>query len=131
MGRWLRTEGRWLGRRPSMTPVYRALAALESDGLVSSTTEHRDTGPDARVYSLTEAGRRELCRWGESEFEPAERPMDPAFMVWMNFAGQLGPEVALRILRRELEFRRAQRAAEPGPFQPVPNPDTVPEIDPE
>ena len=29
IGKWLRTEGRWLGRGPSMTPIYRALSAFE------------------------------------------------------------------------------------------------------
>jgi len=40
--------------------LYRALRALESEGLVHSAWERSDTGPDRRVYELTRAGMEEL-----------------------------------------------------------------------
>ena len=58
IGKWLRTEGRWLGRGPSMTPIYRALTAFEQRGWVDIRIEERDTAPAAKVYSLTPAGDR-------------------------------------------------------------------------
>jgi DNA-binding PadR family transcriptional regulator len=46
--------------RPS---VYRALAQLESDGLVESWTEGSRTGSARHVYALTEPGERILRAW--------------------------------------------------------------------
>ncbi len=42
--------------------LYRALRALERDGLVHSTWERSDTGPDRRIYQLTRPGMEELHR---------------------------------------------------------------------
>ena len=40
--------------------LYRALRALEQEGLVRSTWEESDTGPDRRIYAITRAGMEEL-----------------------------------------------------------------------
>ena len=40
--------------------LYRALRALEREGLVQSAWEASSGGPDRRVYELTRAGREEL-----------------------------------------------------------------------
>src|SRR5919197_152482 len=40
--------------------VYRALRALERDGLVGSSWEPSSYGPDRRIYQLTRAGMEEL-----------------------------------------------------------------------
>jgi PadR family transcriptional regulator, regulatory protein PadR len=42
--------------------LYRALRALEAEGLVRSAWERSQTGPDRRVYELTRAGGEELHR---------------------------------------------------------------------
>jgi PadR family transcriptional regulator PadR len=42
--------------------LYRALRALERDGLVRSGWEPSRAGPDRRIYELTRAGREELHR---------------------------------------------------------------------
>ncbi len=42
--------------------LYRALRALESDGLVHSAWETSDSGPDRRTYTLTRPGMEELHR---------------------------------------------------------------------
>jgi poly-beta-hydroxybutyrate-responsive repressor len=42
--------------------LYRALRALEDDGLVHSAWEKSDAGPDRRIYQLTRAGGEELHR---------------------------------------------------------------------
>jgi PadR family transcriptional regulator, regulatory protein PadR len=51
-----------LGRvdRPS---VYRALAQLESDGLIGSSPEEPRAGQSRRVYSLTAQGEQAMRRW--------------------------------------------------------------------
>jgi PadR family transcriptional regulator, regulatory protein PadR len=42
--------------------LYRALRALEQDGLVRSGWEHSAAGPDRRIYELTRTGMEELHR---------------------------------------------------------------------
>jgi PadR family transcriptional regulator, regulatory protein PadR len=42
--------------------LYRALRALEDDGLVRSAWEKSASGPDRRMYELTRAGGEELHR---------------------------------------------------------------------
>ncbi len=46
--------------------LYRALRALESDGLVHSAWEPSRSGPDRRIYELTRAGMEELHRRSKS-----------------------------------------------------------------
>ncbi|WP_296137087.1 PadR family transcriptional regulator [uncultured Tessaracoccus sp.] len=129
LGKWLRIDGRFLGRRPNMSPVYRALGDLEERGWIVSTPGGTGAGPAAKVYRLTPEGRAALVAWAEEPFEPAERPMAPDFMVRMNFAGQLGPEYALAIVRAELAYRKSQRDAESPQSTGIEAVDAIPEID--
>jgi PadR family transcriptional regulator PadR len=43
--------------------IYRALAQLEQDGLIQSTTESATAGQARRVYSITPSGERVLRAW--------------------------------------------------------------------
>ena len=129
LGKWLEADGYFLGRKASMTPIYRALADLLERGWVDTNNVSRDAGPDAKVHRLTVAGREALLEWASLPFTPALRPMATDFIVHLNFAGQLGPEFALPVVRTELEFRRNQRAAETPPRGRLAS-DPIPEIDP-
>jgi poly-beta-hydroxybutyrate-responsive repressor len=51
------------GERVDMGNLYRALRALERDGLVVSEWRSEAPGPARRVYALTEAGARLLEEW--------------------------------------------------------------------
>ena len=46
--------------------LYRALRALERDGLVRSAWEPSSAGPERRIYELTRAGMEELHRRAKS-----------------------------------------------------------------
>lgn len=46
--------------------VYRALRAMEQEGLVASTWEPSTSGPARRTYALTAAGRRSLDGWARA-----------------------------------------------------------------
>jgi len=46
--------------------LYRALRALEQQGLVRSAWGKSDAGPDRRIYELTRAGGEELHRQAKS-----------------------------------------------------------------
>lgn len=52
--------------------LYRALRALERDGLVHSAWEPSASGPDRRIYELTRAGMEELHRRAKSLAETAD-----------------------------------------------------------
>ncbi len=129
IGKWLRVDGRFLGRKPSMTPIYRALAKLSALGWVETVIDPRDAAPDAKVHNLTPAGRQALVDWSRTRFIPAERPMAPDFSIRLNFAGQLGPHYALDVVQTELKFRRTQRAAEHDLSLASHDADPIPEID--
>jgi poly-beta-hydroxybutyrate-responsive repressor len=52
--------------------LYRALRRLEADGLVISSWENSNAGPQKRVYTLTDGGVEELDRRA-SDFAEGER----------------------------------------------------------
>lgn len=45
--------------------VYRTLRLLESNGNVTSSWEHGESGPARRVYKLTKKGETHLGEWAE------------------------------------------------------------------
>jgi PadR family transcriptional regulator, regulatory protein PadR len=78
--------------------LYRALRALEDDGLVHSAWEASSSGPDRRIYELTRAGVEELHR--------AARGLSDAADVLGAFLARYEEFVAIRPRR---EPARAQR----------------------
>ena len=50
-------------RRVDLGNLYRALRALEEEGVVTSEWESGQPGPARRTYALTDAGRRLLDDW--------------------------------------------------------------------
>jgi PadR family transcriptional regulator, regulatory protein PadR len=58
-----RLTARLEGERVDMGNLYRALRAMEEDGLVSSEWDAAAPGPAKRVYSLSEAGEAVLAEW--------------------------------------------------------------------
>ena len=53
--------------------VYTTLGRLERDGLVTSRTVEQRDRPDRRMYTITDAGRKELGRWLAEE--PSSTPL--------------------------------------------------------
>jgi DNA-binding PadR family transcriptional regulator len=51
------------GTKPNDTGVYRLLAALEDQGLVTHQLAASEIGPGKRVYELTTLGRECLTKW--------------------------------------------------------------------
>lgn len=52
--------------RPDPGGLYRALRAMDEDGLVRSAWEPSEVGPARRTYTLTEEGRDWLHAWAGS-----------------------------------------------------------------
>ncbi len=78
--------------------LYRALRALEDDGLVSSAWEASNAGPQRRIYELTRAGMEELHRQATSLAETSTRL--EAFLgryeefVTLRVAGRTAPSLS-------------------------------------
>ncbi|MFE3054999.1 helix-turn-helix transcriptional regulator [Nocardia sp. NPDC059239] len=108
LGKWMNGPGRFVGYRVTLPQVYRTLGKLVERGLVEFEVEAREGKPDAKVYRLTGSGRQTLLDWAHSPYEPAPRPMDPDFMMRFLLAGALGREIAIEVLRTELDHRREQ-----------------------
>jgi PadR family transcriptional regulator PadR len=58
--------------------LYRALRALEDEGLVQSAWEPSAAGPDRRIYELTRAGME--CLYAEASAVAAARPAIEVFL---------------------------------------------------
>lgn len=106
--KWLNQEGPFFGYSPQPSQIYRQLTKCLEKGWVDLVIDQRSTGPDAKVYRLTDAGVATFKEWALSPHEPTVRPLDSDFQMRFLLTGILGPEVALRILTTELDYRRKQ-----------------------
>jgi DNA-binding PadR family transcriptional regulator len=117
VAKWLEQSGPFVGYRAQASQVYRGMRRLEEQGFTSSAVEERDAAPDARVYSVTDAGLAALDAWIDSPYLPSTRPLDPDFQVRLRFSAVRGPAKLLELVRIELETRRGTertaRALEP------------------
>ncbi|NUP30820.1 MAG: PadR family transcriptional regulator [Streptomycetaceae bacterium] len=106
--KWMEGPLRFIGYGVQLPQIYRRLGKLVERGWIEFDIDARQGGPDAKVYRMTEAGREALWEWARSEYVPAERMIDPEFTIRYVFGGQLDPEIAIRVVRTELEFREKQ-----------------------
>jgi DNA-binding PadR family transcriptional regulator len=106
--KWLDRYGTYVGYSAQTSQIYRQLSRMVDLGWATTRPDPRDTGPDAKLYALTESGRRRLHAWVDAPYEPSRRPLDPDFALRMRFAGSASPQKALDLVRTELAFRRRQ-----------------------
>lgn len=106
--KWLDQHGAFVGHRAQTSQIYRQLARLLDQGWAAARPDPRRSGPDAKLYRLTERGRTRFQEWVDSPYVPARRPLDPDFQVRLRFAGRSEPRTALALVRTELAFRRKQ-----------------------
>lgn len=71
----------------TLPQIYRTLKQMEGSGWLNVTVEHQDGKPSRKVYSVTDAGRKELRRWLA---EPLEMP-EPrnALLIKVFFGNQM------------------------------------------
>ncbi|MET9490773.1 PadR family transcriptional regulator [Nocardia sp. NPDC006630] len=129
--RWMEGPGRYLGYGVQLPQIYRRLAKLAERGWIEFEVDPRDGRPDAKVYTMTEAGRQALLEWARSPYEPSPRPMDPDFKLRFLFAGSLDRDIAIEIVRTELDYRKKHDAQ--SPLAPIPDSydPQLPELDPQ
>jgi DNA-binding PadR family transcriptional regulator len=116
--KWLDVYGRVLGYSAPSSQIYRQLVRLEDRGWAESVVDPRSTGPDAKLYNLSEAGREAFDAWATAPYVPLPRPLDPDFQLRFQFTQHLGPEALLAVVRTELRFRVDQHR-DPLPFDPT------------
>lgn len=107
--KWLDRHGAYVGYSAQTSQIYRKLGKLVDREWAFPVPDPRNSGPDAKLYQLTDEGRRKLQEWIDSPYEPPLRPLDPDFQVMLRFAGTDSPEKALELVRTELQFRREHR----------------------
>jgi DNA-binding PadR family transcriptional regulator len=128
--RWMEGPGRFLGYGVQLPQIYRTLGRMVERGWVSFDVDPREGRPDAKVYRITEEGREALLTWARSPYTPSTRPMDPDFTLRFVFAGQLDREIAIDVVRTELEYR-LKHVSEDGSLQiPDAYDPQIPELDP-
>lgn len=120
--KWLAKEGPFFGYVPQPSQIYRQLGKMLDRGWVDLQIDHRDAGPDAKLYRLTGTGLAVFRDWADSPYTPSVRPLDADFQMRMLLTGVLGPHIALRVLKTELDYRRTQESAS-QPYQDDIDPD--------
>ncbi|NMF86728.1 PadR family transcriptional regulator [Nodosilinea sp. P-1105] len=84
----------------SQQQIYRELSKMEGQGWVTYETVPQAGKPDKKIYSITEAGTAELCRWYAEPSEPT--PIREDLLVKVLAA----PYVPDGLLVQELHRRR-------------------------
>lgn len=95
--------------RESYGQIYPILRQLESEGLARCRVEPRDGRPDRKVYSISDAGRRELDAWLASPVD--DQPSRNELLLKLFFARRAGTEEAVGLVEtfRELQSRLFER----------------------
>ena len=123
--KWLDEQGRSIGYTPATSQIYRQLARMVERGWASTVHDPRTSGPDAKLYVISDSGLSAFEEWVDSPYIPVERPMDPEFQVRVFLTQHRGPKAVLALVRTELRFRRSQHE-QPMPYDPYLLPDDAP-----
>ena len=97
--KWLEDQGRSIGYTPATSQIYRQLARLVDRGWATSLPDPRTTGPDAKLYMISDQGRAAFDEWVDTPYIPVERPMDPEFQVRLLLTNHRGPKAVLELVR--------------------------------
>lgn len=76
--------------------IYRTLASLVQEGLVSAETQQQEERPNRRVHRIQPDGLVELDRWLAAPLQPV--PVREPFLLRVFLGGRLGPAQICQIL---------------------------------
>ena len=85
--------------------IYRVLAKLDENGLVTREVIEQDDRPDRKVYHITPKGRETLTIWLKSLVQIP--PMRYGPMVQVFFSGQLSDKELLDLFETHLRMLRS------------------------
>lgn len=117
--KWFEGRGSFVGYSAGTSQIYRQLGKLVEWDWAAPVPELRRSGPDTKVYRITDPGLKKLEEWIDSPYVPSRRPLDPDFQVRLRFAGSRSPAKALELVRIELDFRRDSEAGLDRSFDEV------------
>lgn len=93
----------------NQSQIYRTLAELDAEGLVTKEVIAREERLDMKVYQITAAGREALRQWLCTPHPPADT-REP-FLIQVYFSSQLTDAELLPILQHNLHAAEEQLAA--------------------
>lgn len=70
--------------------IYKSLVELLEDGCLTHETQHRESAPTIKIYTITEKGLAELKKWLLASAEPPE--FKKMFLVQLAWAEQLSSD---------------------------------------
>jgi PadR family transcriptional regulator, regulatory protein AphA len=85
----------------NQSQIYRTLAELEENGMVTKEVIEREERLDMKIYHVTEAGRAELHAWLTTP-QPERDDREP-FLIQVYFGGQISDDELLNVLRHKLK----------------------------
>jgi DNA-binding PadR family transcriptional regulator len=106
----LDTDWRFARKRAPLSQIYTTLKRMVEQGWVYFEEDARDGKPNAKVYHNTEEGEKVFIEYLHSPIEPPFRFRESDIMYRMMFASLIGPEVILKHLHTEMDFRKRQIA---------------------
>ncbi len=108
----------------NQSQIYRTLAELEEQSLVTKEIIEREERLDMKVYHITEVGRGELHAWLACPLP--ERDDREPFLIQVYFSGQLSDEETLHLFRAKLKETEDRLAVYEAVHQMIQN--TPPKI---
>ncbi|NTV37461.1 MAG: PadR family transcriptional regulator [Anaerolineaceae bacterium] len=92
----------------NQSQIYRTLADLKDEGLVSQETIEREDRLDMKVYDITADGRTELMRWLTTPLP--HQDYREAFLIQIYFGGKLSNDEVISLLKHQIEDLEAGQA---------------------
>jgi len=96
----------------NQSQIYRTLAGMLRDELVSLETVEREDRLDMKIYHITEQGRKELHQWLSTPL-PAQDLREPS-LIQIYFSGLLSDEEIRNLLQHEITASEERLAVYQG-----------------
>lgn len=110
----------------NQSQIYRTLAELEEQGMVTKEVIEREERLDMKIYHVTEAGRAELHGWLTTP-QPERDDREP-FLIQVYFGGQISDDELLKVMRHKLKETEERLSLYESVYQMVQNtPRTIPD----
>lgn len=106
--KYLDTEGRFERRRAPLSQIYTTLKRMAENNLVTFVEEKREGKPDIKIYFITPEGRDYLIDFLRSPIKRVFRYNESSILFRTRYAFLVEPEVIIRHIRDELDFRQKQ-----------------------
>jgi DNA-binding PadR family transcriptional regulator len=92
----------------NQSQIYRTLAALSEEGLVTLEVIEREERLDMKIYHITEAGKEELRHWLSTPLQATDY-REP-LLIQVYFGGLLSDEEFIHLLEHEVRLMEERLA---------------------